>query len=194
MKYIPLGGTCCIAYQLNEHNLRSESLPFDWIRINNFNNVISLLDNNFDKFFESLQFLDISDKFIVNGNFKSYIYKNNFCKFYHDFNSEINEKIFIDFKNKYIRRINRLYNLLKEEQEVVFIREEIGKLNENKLINFKKVINKINSNLKWKLIIITSNNNFKKYESNEIKIIISNNKIIDWKRYEINWYDIFTNT
>ena len=48
-KFISLGTSCVIAYQLNKLGLRKESYPFDWAKfdINKLNNV---LENNFNNF------------------------------------------------------------------------------------------------------------------------------------------------
>jgi hypothetical protein len=189
--YIPLGNSCSIAYNLRLHKLRSCAFPFDWVRIINFNNVTTLLDNNFNNFldYKNLKFKSFSDKFIVNGEFGSYIYTNKYCSFYHEFDKEIDKcdmKLFID---KYQRRINRLFTFLHSDKELIFIREEIGKLKLNKINKFINCIFKINPTIKFKLIIITNDKTEIKLDN--VIFYHSDTKIIDWKRPELNWLEIF---
>ena len=191
MEIIPLGGTCSIAYQLKKNNLRNKAYPFDWVRISNLSNINHLLENNFDKFFLDLKLVEFSKNFKVNNMNGSYIYKNNFCKFYHDFDSKINDKNFLLFKEKYLRRINRFYEKIKNSKKILFIREEIGNLSENKIKKFLEIIDTFNSKLEFKLKIITINKKLEKINLPNVEIIYSNKKVIDWTRPEIDWEKIF---
>lgn len=191
MEIIPLGGTCSIAYQLKKFNLRNCSFPFDWVRINNFSNIAYLLENNFDKFFLDYKLIEFSKNFKVNNMNGSYIYKSNFCKFYHDFDSKINDKNFLLFKKKYLRRINRLYEKIKNSKKILFIREEIGNLSESKIKKFLEIIYTFNPELEFKLKVITINKKLEKINLPNVEIIFSNQKVIDWTRPELDWKKIF---
>ena len=193
MEIIPIGSTCSIAYQLKKLNLRNCSYPFDWIRINNLSNVTSLIENNFNNFLNKDNFrLDkISFEFEVNGRMISYIYDNNYCKFFHDFDDYIKEISFETFSEKYIRRINRLYNAIKFSKKILFIREEIGNLTQNKINLFCNLINKLNPNIEWKLRIIVRNEKFVNLKKKNVDIIFNKEKIIDWQRSDIDWKSIF---
>ena len=191
MDIIPLGGTCSIAYQLKKYNLRKAAYPFDWVRINNFSKLIQLIENNFDNFFLDYKLIEFSKNFKVNNVNGSYIYKNEFCKFYHDFDSEINEKNFLLFKAKYLRRINRFYEKIKSSKKILFIREEIGNLSENKIKNFIKIVLNLNPKLEFKLKIITITKKYEKINLPNVEIFFSNKKVTDWRRPELDWSQIF---
>jgi len=191
MIYIPLGTTCSIAYNLKKYNLRKATYPFDWIRINNLNNVSKLLNNNFDNFlnFDKFKFKKISNKFMVNNNMESYIYSNDYCTFFHEFNShKIDNQ---DFINKYKRRINRLYELLRLHNQITFIREEFGQIKINKIKCFIDALKKINNNMKYQIIIITNDLNYRELKINNVTFYYSNKKIQEWQRPELDWKEIF---
>ena len=94
--------------------------------------------------------------------------------------------VFID---KYQRRINRLFTFLHSDKELIFIREEIGKLKLDKINKFINCIFKINPTIKFKLIIITNDKTEIKLDN--VIFYHSDTKIIDWKRPELNWLEIF---
>ena len=111
MKYnniISLGYFCSTAMEIERLGLRSASYPFDWIVSEDFENVINLIENNFEGFLKKENL--IYDKF----NFK-YIDKETKIAFFHDF-SEKNDfdSDFEQVKCKYARRIERFYNTIKQ--------------------------------------------------------------------------------
>ena len=193
MEIIPLGSTCSIAYQLKKLDKRKNAYPFDWVRINNFAIITSLIENNFEGFLdrESFKFDKISHCFLVKNEMKSYLYQTKFCKFFHEFNDYINDESFYEFQQKYERRIKRLYSSINRCKKILFIREEIGNLSRNKINNFINLINKINPNLEWKLKIIVSKEQYLYYHFDNIEIIYSSQKVNDWRRPELDWESIF---
>lgn len=48
--YIPLGLDCSVAFQLQNHNLRHFSLPFDWSYSKSLLDIIELITNDFSNF------------------------------------------------------------------------------------------------------------------------------------------------
>lgn len=189
--YIPLGNSCSIAYNLRLLDLRNLAFPFDWVRVTNFNNITTLLENEFEDFLnlDTFEFKEISDKFEVNGNNKSYIYSNNYCTFYHDFDDYI-ENINIDtFLEKYNRRIKRFLDCIKSKNHLTFIREEYGKVKLCKINKFIKAIQEINPTLNFKLVIITNNKNLEDIDN--VIFYYSDKSIIDWRRPEIDWTSVF---
>ena len=66
--YVSLGTSCAIAYNLRLYKLREEAYPFDWVRVTNFNNITSLIDNKFNNFLDidTFVFKEFSEKFKVN--------------------------------------------------------------------------------------------------------------------------------
>lgn len=189
--YVSLGNSCSIAYNLNLCNLRGEAYPFDWVRVTNLNNITSLIENKFEDFLDINTFIfkEFSDKFEVNNKLGSYIYKNNYCCFYHEFENRIDKEKILSFKDKYKRRINRFLDLLNSDKKIIFIREEFGKISITKINKFIKKLYDFNPNINFKIILITNDNqtinipNLKKY--------VSNIPITDWKRPELNWMDVF---
>ena len=188
--YISLGCDCSVAYQLQKLNLRSSSFPFDWIRINH-NNLINILNNNF-QFFTDIQYLnkikidkenkfpyleeDWTDNILTENMIVHHDFLN--IKFYHDFQNDDNLNNFYDqkinFQIKYNRRIQRFRKVCKDSSiKKIFVRiiknsEEKEKLN--------KVLEKY-----------CQNNNF------ELKTIIidKNQKFASWKKDELDWDHFF---
>ena len=192
---ISLGGTCCIAHQLRKKGFSQHAYPFDWIRIANMGNINYLLEHNFENFLnrEHFIFLKKSNKFDVDSGKESYIYKNKYCKFFHEFDKYIDDENFLCFRQKYDRRIKRLYNILMTEKKILFIREVIRNLSINKLQKFKEIINNINPDLEWSLILICSKKKSHKFQGlDNIKVIESPDKESDWGRDELDWNKIFT--
>ena len=193
MEIIPLGSTCSIAYQLRYHRLREKAYPFDWVRINNLATVTDLIKNNFNNFLDKnkFKFKSISYRFEVDGEMLSYIYDNSYCKFYHEFNQYINNDNFKLFSEKYQRRIDRLIRTIKNSEKILFIREEIGNLSQNKIKEFSDMIHVMNPDLDWKMKIIVRNNKYVQFKSENIDIIFSDLKVSDWRRIELDWKSIF---
>lgn len=193
MEIIPLGSTCSIAYQLKRLGYRKQAYPFDWVRINNLALVTNLIESDFKSFFQinSFKLNEVSNRFNVNGKMKSYIYQNSFCKFFHDFDDFINDITFKSFCEKYNRRIDRFYSVIKNSKKILFIREEIGNLSKSKLTTFSNLITKINPELEWKLKIIVGRPKYKKLQMKNVEIIYSDKKVTDWKRPELDWESIF---
>tara|TARA_B100000524_G_C23625429_1_gene361327 strand:- start:107 stop:715 length:609 start_codon:yes stop_codon:yes gene_type:complete len=193
MTYVSLGASCSIAYNLKKFDLRNEAYPFDWTRTLNLNNICKAIDNEFKDFLNLNKFelKKLDESFFIEGNKCSYIYKNDYCSFYHDFYDEITKIDVNTFKQKYKRRIVRFLELLKSDKEIIFIREQIGKLNVNKINNLIKSLNNYNKNMNYKIIIITNDINYKNININKIYFYFSDVKVLDWKRCELNWEKLF---
>jgi hypothetical protein len=100
---IPIGVDCGMVDFLKKHNLRNISFPFDWNVT--YNGVSNCIDDNFVCFTEPL-----------NNRINKYdIY------FHHDFKE--NNLLNLD-KEKYIRRYQRLINVLEtSNEEIIFCRK-----------------------------------------------------------------------
>ncbi|ARF08743.1 putative papain-like cysteine peptidase [Catovirus CTV1] len=202
VKYISLGCNCSVKEQLSRNGINDQTLPFDWIKIKDFDQVIRMISNNFSNFMDNLIFMKNDDekKFFVEKDKtkKSQIYGNNIATFYHDFccEEDYNTQYEIN-KEKYQRRIERFYNILKSDEKIIFIRNDVHLKNvqHNILIDFDKAVKKVNKNIdyhiKW---IIHPSKNFDCNTINKIngsEIIVSYNKPINWWQDEINWNEIF---
>ena len=193
MEFVSLGSSCSIAYNLNEYKLRKEAYPFDWTRTNNLNNVSIAIDTLFDDFLnlDKFKLKQFDESFEVNGIKGSYIYSNDYCSFFHDFNKLINEMDTTEFIQKYQRRINRFLELLRSNENITFIREEIGKLNKNKINKLIKNLNNYNPNMKFKIIIITNDPNYKNVNIKGVSFYFSDIRVTEWTRPEIDWNTLF---
>lgn len=214
MEYVSLGGTCSVAFNLQElsktvdNKYREHAYPFDWVRVDSLDNIRDIIENHFNEFIESCKKVNESMKFPISQDDyfpyedsdkqqKSIIMENKYgVRFYHDFTDCINIETII---NKYNRRIHRFMELLNDKKEIIFVRDEqkMKKINKDKIERFIKLLYKINNNIKFKLIIIIhnpenkDNNIFNELKDNpNIKIINDINKFGDWKRQNLKWIDI----
>lgn len=112
---ISLGFFCSPAMEIQRIGLRKRSYPFDWLITAEFENVIKLIKNKFDRFTEYELFYQIKNQ--------PYYYRNNLYNvdFYHDFTMKTPlDKQFSEFESKYKRRIDRFYKDITEP--TLFIR------------------------------------------------------------------------
>lgn len=215
---ISLGTDCSVSYQLQMNNLRLFSLPFDWIKSNNFNDVLKLLANNFEDLLlsdnyvivkKSIKHPVINDLFINDTENESLVakLKNSDIIFYHDFNT-FDDKNFDEAINKvidkYSRRICKLYSLLEKETNITFIRLDKISL-DPKLVNdffTWTTYNYPNLTTNLILILLTKRNDkdqeikwLKIFEhNNHIRIIFHIKEVTDsWKLDQIDpsWNEIF---
>jgi hypothetical protein len=191
MNYISLGPTCSVAYQLQQLNLKKESLPFDWIRSNNISFVLELIKNNFKNFFDDLIHVKDDDKFpYINDDSsemfddikdkQTNIYKTKNIGFFHDFKQGTTLQ---DVKEKYDRRIKRFYDVSRNKS--VFIRDEIYfKVANIPIYNeINKIIKEFNNDNQ--LVLIININKIKMPDitafDSTIKIIFDSEKITEWQ-------------
>jgi len=189
MKFISLGSSCSIAENLRQLNLRDQALPFDWIKVNNFKNINLMIQDNFNKLWNSNYFnlVKTSSKFFyLQGNLKKVyidmdIYQNTKynATFYHDFPSNSNN-LYENFIEKYQKRVSRFLNILQESNSIIFIREQINpkQICIDDLLEFYQLIHKINPNLEFKLVIIL--NNFLKKDIDKLINFCDSQKWIDF--------------
>ena len=114
--------------------------------------------------------------------------------FYHDFPTNY-ENLYEIFCKKYKRRIKRFYNIIENKCPVFFFREQINpkQISIDDLINFNKLIKKLNPKLKFKLIIILNNflkkdiSRFLDFCNSEkwINLFVEESKIESWQRFNI---------
>ena len=204
--FISLGSSCSIAENLKILNLRNKALPFDWIRVQNFKNINLMIETDFEYLWDINNFLfqkDSNNFFLIDDklNFikesvEIYQNKNYNANFYHDFPKKyLFKDSFIIFKEKYQRRVNRFYDIIKKENSIIFIREQIkpNLIKVEDLDKFYNLIKNINSTLEFKLILIVNNFINKNLDelisySNKnswIKLKIENSKLNSWQRYDV---------
>ena len=140
---IPIGIDCGLVELLKKNNLRKLAFPFDWIISSN--GISECINDNFLNFIpEEKSFVNKYDMF-----------------FMHDFS----EHKYLYDKTKYLRRIQRLQNLLENgNEEIIFIRK--GHACHHHEEEYYTIKNDINDAVK--LDIILSN----KYKNLNYKIIL----------------------
>jgi hypothetical protein len=189
MKFISLGGNCSITYQLINYNLRTESYPFDWSKIN-INQLLDVLTNNFDLYSDTIRLKCISEKHHLLGSNDmkpSLIFSNIYnIEFSHEINDL--EKLY-DFENSIKRRVIRFKNLT---EKIIFIRIELSPIKttyQDKIIKLLEQLNKYSSNYELRLII---NTNIEFNFPNNVKIYKFNNFTNEWQMNHIDWNKIIS--
>lgn len=204
--YISLGSTCSVAQQLRNNNLAGGSLPFDWIRTPDFTDILKLIANRFKDYLtdEMFQYKMSSDKFVVRSGESEYgsaIYTHKLYNigFYHDFRADLEFREQYDmFKLKQQRRIERLYNLLESEDEIVFIRDDLKphRLTAELVNRFIEYMSDNYPRLKFKVILIAYNPKGKalgilNYKHPLVTIYNDTEPCADWVRPNVDWEQIF---
>lgn len=184
--FISLGGSCAVAFQLNNLNLRSISYPFDWCKIT-IKQLNSVLENDFKYFNElNIKKLSTNHSSIDNIHSSSYLLENKYkCKFAHEL---VNLDNLPRFQDKLLKRIHKFRNL----KNPTFIRFENSKFYNNYQLDLQKLISNLKSIFnQFKLILIVPN----QYKIIKIKyihkIIYFNQFDHDWKYNKIKWDLIF---
>lgn len=130
---ISLGFFCSTALELERIGLRSNSNPFDWILSYDISKVIYLINNKFEDFL-NIKYLK---QYRSNPNF--YVNTKYDIHFYHDFDKyKTLEEQIEDIDNKYRRRINKFYEVIKSKtlfvryisskEECIYIEENLHKI------------------------------------------------------------------
>lgn len=181
-KFISLGTTCTVAYQLNNLGLRTRSYPFDWTKFN-IDNLNNVLENDFESFNDIIIYKLSNNhnyKFIKNTN--SYILKNKYnFKFAHELLT--NNKTDIDIlKDKIKMRIDRFYKNNKEN--IYFIL-----FNNTKNVNLIRLLNNLDKLFTTYKILYISNIN-PNINNKKIKWIYFDYIYVDWSYSNVNWFDI----
>jgi len=168
-------------------NLRTVALPFDWVRISS-NDLIKILESNFQFFLENLYIERESDKFqlfdseIIIKNYdliisepKTLIIKNkNYSSlvFPHEITDIKDMQLFIE---KYKRRINNFLNIINDNT----IKKIFIKISKNPISTEEK-------NMIEKLLNVSD------ISINGIRYVTidKNIKYKSWKKDEIDWISI----
>lgn len=168
--FISFGYNCAVSYHLKRLGLKIFKMPFDWVRINNFNNVNKVILTDF-KDFNKLKYIKSSSSHkYLDTNDNSLHLKNRYhINFYHEVKSKdkINE-----FENELYERINNFRNIKNNKNNKIFIII---------LNDFKKNINKniIHSYLNCDIEFIYI----------DIQSTYKENIDIDWRYENYNWKD-----
>lgn len=144
--YISLGSDCSVSYQLRQLGLQTYgTMPFDWMRIDKLQYVISILEAEFNDFakFESysikaqslaFDYVDVDSKANVNENEKS-LYRMVHTKYKfilpHEYQGSLIDSK--EFQKKYSRRIAKFLEIGRDRKiQKIYIR--LGTIKELELI------------------------------------------------------------
>lgn len=156
---ISIGGACLAALQIFKAGLRKAAYPFDVI-FSDLQGVMKAIETDFSFFLDT--------KYLTRKFFKNtyHLYNSiyNFI-FPHDMTSKVDTELninkepekFINFKEKYKRRIDRFNSLNKFAGKVFFLRTHTSYTEPDtieNLISLKKVITKKFPNLKFEIIVV----------------------------------------
>jgi hypothetical protein len=134
--FISLGNNCECAINLHRKNLIPFGhFPFDFMITKDLTSVAYLIQNNFYKFLDlnSLKFLKETEEPFEHG-YHLHIYENQKYNIYflHDFFKEQPiEMCYNQVREKYDRRIKRLYDLLNSNNHLIFLRTDVSEAQAN---------------------------------------------------------------
>lgn len=114
---VSLGENCISSGNLRRNKLQYESFPFDWIGIT-LEQAVRMLKTHFKNFLE-LQNLQLSARAENHDRYMDVIQQ---IEFVHDFDSDTDPSVnFEKVKNKYFRRIERLFQRMDEARSILFV-------------------------------------------------------------------------
>ena len=183
--FISIGNNCACAYQLHNLNLRYNSFPFDWAKMN-IKKLNKVLSNKF-KNFSNLNIFKFSEnhlyKFI--NNYGTYILKNDYnIQFAHEYLNQYELHI---LKNKFDIRISK-FKMIKN-QFSIFVLLNLEKNIDNEMDKLINNLQYYSNNFK---ILYISNYQIKK--NNYVIPYYIDNQWSDWQFDHLDWYDIIFNT
>lgn len=156
---ISLGYFCSPALELDRLGYRNASYPFDWV-ISNTRSVSRLINSNFNGLFD-MEYLKNGEE--IGSYVKVHHTKYRFS-FFHDFKKKIPLLEQIDLiKEKYQRRINRFYGVVKSGENVAFLMY----VNNSSQEDIDILINNLSTLTKNFRVIIICNDGCKYYRLNK---------------------------
>jgi len=127
---VSIGEDCACSSYLRRFVLQEYSYPFDWLTKSDFNSRIELLLNDFKGFLNKEDLYEIKKPENLNSDKHCRYYADKKYDFYyfHDFAADkpFNEA-YNEVKEKYERRITRMYERIKAADKVLFIWRARGK-------------------------------------------------------------------
>jgi hypothetical protein len=146
-QYISLGSSCCPGLTMRNLGIKSQTYPFDWVRVNN-KIIYDILLNGKQKF---LSFDSIDESFYMNEMYQS-LFKNNthgcLINNYGQYFTHYKNKSLNELKTTFSRYIDRFFDLLKSNQKVLFIQSHedyiLHKKSRDRRIEFYEYLIKIN--------------------------------------------------
>lgn len=119
---VSLGEDCACSSYLRRFALQNASYPFDWLTKAPLKTRIDLIKNDFRGFLERENIYQIPHPEDSEKNCDYYEDRNTDFYFYHDFPMGVDlDSSFAAVKEKYDRRIQRLYQMIESAHRVLFV-------------------------------------------------------------------------
>jgi hypothetical protein len=176
--FISLGNYCLTSMLLKENNMKNESYPFDWM-VSCIENIIDVFDDDFSKLLDKNNYINTS----FGTRHKLYYDKTNVLfkddpKFQKLLTDHQHHHLLTnnDDYNYLLRCINRIRNIFKNYNNVIFIMIQplyISQKNndDNLILELYTTLKKYYNNKNFKLLIFNivkiNNNEYKKTKLNE---------------------------
>lgn len=187
---VSLGENCISSGNLRRNKLQYESFPFDWIVIP-FNQAVEMLQTHFAGFLE-LENLRLSARAENHDRYLDTVHQ---IEFVHDFDSDIEPIVnFEKIKNKYNRRIERLYRRINEAKSILIVVSSITPVSDGKLTEYQQRLQKIFPHCRLKLLFFELPQGEKSIKKQTIspaieKIVISTPNPNDWNALREDYAD-----
>lgn len=172
-----IGEDCACSSYLRRYNLQDYSYPFDWLTKATFKTRLDLLLNDFQGFLEKENLIPMEKPNNKNLDFENDYYKDTKYDFYfyHDFKTGKSlEESFNDVKEKYNRRISRLYKNIESSNNMLLVWWSRDKHQEEDLLKeyYDKLVKKYPNKNIYLLILEYSENYKEKFLSDgHIKVV-----------------------
>jgi hypothetical protein len=147
------GNACAVRQSIVNYTMNSnETQFFDWL-VTSMKSVNQILENT-PIIFES-NYIYPNSLNTTSINFKNF----DLLTSHHDIH-ELNDNSINEITEKYIRRKERLFKTIKEQNKINFIRycKNQKNIEEEEILKFYKNIKNINTNLLFNFILISDNN------------------------------------
>ncbi len=212
IQFISLGYTCTIAHNINLYLGKGKTNMFDWVRTD-FDVILDILNVENIKDLFNVNNFELDKKLFAHDNNLTISLKNfnekGLCYLFHheillsQFTYETETQKLNEFIDKYIRRYNRLIEMIKNDNPLVFIYSayQSNKFDESIHVQpFIDSILSINKDKKFCLVILEYKNydNYAFFVKNPYHLAMNIYKFIDPNipdtKYEadhIKWTEIF---
>lgn len=174
---VSLGEDCACTSYLRRYNLQDYSYPFDWLANATFNMRIELLVTDFKDFLKKENMIQLQKPNEGLADRKHSSYRDNVSgfNFYHDFKLNVSlEEDFNNVKEKYDRRIERLYKTIETSEKILFVWWSRDKhINQESIMNaYERLITKFKNKEIYLLIIEKSNEESKIYMADNYILLL----------------------
>ena len=133
MQYISLGCDCSVSYQIRKYGLQTMgTLPFDWMKLDKLQDLLSILDDNFAEFAKFNSYIvktqaDNFENFNMNSEKEKVLSRRRLIHTKYKFtlpHEYVNDTLNIEhFETRYARRIVRFQTLVTDSSiKKIFVR------------------------------------------------------------------------